>query len=80
MYALGHDYSLENMTLASGMHGVRILYHEEDGRWFSVLLAGSQRMQGGVYGYRLQVWAQEDPDEEMQQALMYLGNSLEIGE
>ncbi len=78
LYAIGHDYSLENYQLANGMYGQRLLYHENDGRWFCCQMAVSERMKGGIYGCRLQIWAEEDPDEEMLQAIMYIGNSLQF--
>ena len=75
-YAAGYDYSLENYQLASGMYGQRLLYHEDDGRWFCAQMAGSERMKDEIYGFRLQIWSEEDPDEEMLAAIMYIGNSL----
>ncbi len=73
-----HEYSLENYTLANGMTGQRYLYHEDDGRWFCGQLAGSSRMRGGIYGFGMEVWCDGDPDEELRDAIFYIGNSLQI--
>ncbi len=72
------DFSLESYDLASGMFGQRFLYHESDGRWYCGQLAGSTRMRGGIYGFSMEVFAEEDPDEELRNAIFYIGNSLEI--
>ena len=77
-FALFHEYSLENYTLANGMTGQRYLYHEDDGRWFCGQLAGSSRMRGGIYGFGMEVWCDGDPDEELRDAIFYIGNSLLI--
>ena len=78
-YSVGHDYSREILTRASGMSGHRYLYSEDDGRWFMSLIAGSRRMRGGIYGYYVDVWSEGDPDEEMLNAIFFIGNSLKIG-
>jgi len=72
------DFSLESYDLASGMFGQRFLYHYSDGRWYCGQLAGSTRMRGGIYGFSMEVFAEEDPDEELRNAIFYIGNSLEI--
>ena len=72
------DFSLESYNLASGMFGQRYLYHDSDGRWYCGQLAGSTRMRGGMYGFSMEVFADEDPDEELRNAIFYIGNSLEI--
>ncbi|WP_029201749.1 clostripain-related cysteine peptidase [Oribacterium sp. NK2B42] len=72
------DFSLESYSLANGMSGQRFLYHDSDGRWRCGQLAGSTRMRGGIYGFSMEVFADEDPDEELMNAIFYIGNSLEI--
>ncbi len=73
-----HDFSLESYNLANGMLGRRYLYHDREGRWYCGQLAGSTRMRGGMYGFSMEVFAEEDPDEELMNAIFYIGNSLEI--
>ena len=65
--------------MENDMFGQRYLYHEDDGRWYLGQLVGMPRMRGGVYGFVMQVWAEEDPDEEVINAILYIGNSLETG-
>ena len=78
-YAMAHDFSRENLTLKNDMYGQRYLYHEDDGRWYLGQIDGMPRMRGGIYGYVMQVWSETDPDEEMMNAILYIGNSLEFG-
>ncbi len=78
-FAMSHEFSRENLAMENDMFGQRYLYHEDDGQWYLGQIAGMPRMRGGVYGYMMQVWSETDPDEEMMNAILYIGNSFETG-